>query len=125
MKRRAFLTLLGGAAAWPLAARAQQAERVGRIGVLMAYAESDQEGQTLAAAFREGLLKSGRTEGLNIRIDTRWAGGDLDRARSLATELELPLAHELRIFVRVMDKFDLNTFLFEKAELHGRDSDKI
>ena len=124
--RRKFLATLGGAAAaWPLAARAQQRERVRRIGLLMVHVESDQEGQTLAAAFREGLLKSGWTEGLNIRIDTRWAGGDLDRARSLATELELPLAHELRIFVRVMDKFDLNTFLFEKAELHGRDSDKI
>ena len=87
MKRRAFITLLGGAATWPFAARAQQTERVRRIGLLMVHVESDQEGQTLAAAFREGLLKSGWTEGLNIRIDTRWAGGDLDRARSLATEL--------------------------------------
>src|SRR5262249_9240085 len=87
MTRREFITLVGGAAAWPLAARAQQGERARRIGLLMVHVESDQEGQTLAAAFREGLLKSGWTEGLNIRIDTRWAGGDLDRARSLATEL--------------------------------------
>jgi putative ABC transport system substrate-binding protein len=88
MKRREFITLLSGAAAaWPLAAGAQLTERVRRIGLLMVHVESDQEGQTLAAAFREGLLKSGWTEGRNIRIDTRWAGGDLGRARSLATEL--------------------------------------
>ena len=74
--RRELLAALGGAAAWPLAARAQQTERVRRIGLLMVHVESDQEGQTLAAAFREGLLKSGWTEGRNIRIDTRWAGGD-------------------------------------------------
>src|SRR5215470_14527303 len=88
MNRRDFISLLGGAAvAWPLAAEAQLTERVRRIGLLMVHVESDQEGQTLAAAFREGLLKSGWTEGRNIRIDTRWAGGDLGRARSLATEL--------------------------------------
>ena len=86
--RRELLAAFGGAAAaWPLAAGAQLTERVRRIGLLMVHVESDQEGQTLAAAFREGLLKSGWTEGRNIRIDTRWAGGDLDRARSLATEL--------------------------------------
>jgi putative ABC transport system substrate-binding protein len=87
MRRRAFISLLGGAAAWPAWARAQLTERVRRIGLLMAFIESDQEGQTIAATFREGLLKSGWTEGRNIRIDTRWAGGDLDRVRSLATEL--------------------------------------
>ena len=74
MKRREFITLLGGAAAaWPLAARAQQPERMRRIGVLMGYAESDRKGQARVAAFREELQKLGWTEGRNIRIDTRWA----------------------------------------------------
>ncbi len=74
MKRRQFITLLGGAAAWPLAARAQQGVR--RIGVLMGYAESDLEVQAHIAAFREGLQKLGWTEGRNIQIDTRWAAPD-------------------------------------------------
>ena len=74
MQRRQFITLLGGAAAArPLAARAQQPDRMRRIGVLMGYAESDREGQAHVAAFREGLQKLGWTEGRNIRIDTRWA----------------------------------------------------
>ena len=72
MRRRDFITLLGGAAAWPLAARAQS-DRVRRIGVLMAYAESDPEGQAQVAAFREELQKLGWAEGRNIRIDSRWA----------------------------------------------------
>ena len=62
--------------AWPLAARAQQGERMRRIGVLMAYAESVPEAQAWVAAFREGLQKLGWTEGRNIRIDIRWATGD-------------------------------------------------
>jgi putative ABC transport system substrate-binding protein len=72
--RRAFITLLGGATvAWPFAARAQQPDRVRRIGVLMAHAENDREGQAFVVAFREGLQTLGWTEGRNIRIDTRWA----------------------------------------------------
>ena len=77
MKRREFITLLGGAAAvWPLAARAQQGDRVKRIGVLMAYAEGDLEGEGFVAAFREGLQQLGWAEGRNIRIDLRWAAAD-------------------------------------------------
>ncbi len=72
MRRREVITLLGGAAAWPLAARAQQGARVRRIGVLIAFAESDPEGQAFVVAFREGLQKLGWTDGRNIRIDTRW-----------------------------------------------------
>src|SRR5215472_14219498 len=87
MKRREFITLLGGAAAWPIAAGAQQAEGVRRIGLLMAFAESDPEGQTFAAAFREGLQKLGWTEGRNIRIDSRWAAGDAEAMQRLAKEL--------------------------------------
>ena len=76
IERRKFLATLGGAAAWPLAARAQQPDRMRRIGVLMGYAESDPEVQAYIAAFREGLQKLGWTEGRNIRIDTRWAAPD-------------------------------------------------
>ena len=74
MKRRDFLGVLGGGAtaAWPFVARAQQPAGVRRIGVLMAFAESDREGRAWIAAFLEGLQKVGWTVGRNIRIDTRW-----------------------------------------------------
>src|SRR5436190_2354370 len=73
MRRRELITLLGGAmVSWPLAARAQQPDRVRRIGVLMGFAENDSQAQTMIAAFREGLQKLGWTEGRNTRIDTRW-----------------------------------------------------
>ena len=92
IERRKFLATLGCAAAgWPLAARAQQPDRMRRIGVLMGYAESDLDVQAHIAAFREGLQKSGWTEGRNIQIDTRWAAPD-DAAsmRRFATELVAP-----------------------------------
>jgi putative tryptophan/tyrosine transport system substrate-binding protein len=79
MKRREFITLLGGAAAtWPLAPHAQQPDRMRRIGVLMAHAESDPEFQAYVAAFREGLQNLGWVEGRNFRLDFRW--GALDDA---------------------------------------------
>jgi putative tryptophan/tyrosine transport system substrate-binding protein len=87
VKRRNFITLIGGATAWPLAARAQQAERMRRIGVLMAYAESDPAAQAWVAAFREELLKLGWVEGRNIRIDTRWATADVELIQRFAKEL--------------------------------------
>jgi putative tryptophan/tyrosine transport system substrate-binding protein len=88
MKRREFITLVAGsAAAWPLAARAQQAERVRRIGVMMPLAESDSETQSRVAALRENLQKLGWIEGRKLRIDYRWAVSDLDRARTVAKEL--------------------------------------
>jgi putative tryptophan/tyrosine transport system substrate-binding protein len=80
MRRRDFITFVGSAAAWPLAARAQQPERVRRIGVLMAHAETDPEFQDYLAAFREELRKFGWTEGRNIQIDARW--GALDNAEA-------------------------------------------
>src|SRR5262249_16623398 len=87
LKRRDFITLLGSAAAaWPLAARAQP-DRMRRIGLPMAFAESDPEGQTFAAAFREGLQKLGWTEGRNIRIDSPWAAGHAEAMQPLAKEL--------------------------------------
>jgi putative tryptophan/tyrosine transport system substrate-binding protein len=88
MKRRQFITLLGGAAAaWPLAARAQQGERMRRIGVLTSSAESDQEGQSSVAAFREGLRKLGWMEGRNSEIDIRWAAADVELMKRFAKEL--------------------------------------
>jgi putative ABC transport system substrate-binding protein len=88
LKRREFITLLGGATAvWPLAVRAQQPDRVRRIGVLMGFAESDSEGQARIAAFRDELQKVGWTEGHNIRIEMRWPGANADRTRAYAAEL--------------------------------------
>ena len=88
MKRRDFIALLGGAAAWPLAARAQQADRMRRIGVLMPFAEDDPEAKARLAAFRQGLEKRGWSEGRNIRIDTRFSpGSSADQAQVPAKEL--------------------------------------
>ena len=87
MRRREFITLLGGAAAWPLAARAQQPERMRRIGVLMAFAENDPEVQANITAFRQALQKLGWTDGRNARIDYRWGGADFERIRGYAIEL--------------------------------------
>jgi len=88
MRRRAFIMLLGGAAAaWPLAARAQQGERMRRMGVLMAYAESDREGRAWVAAFREGLQKLGWTEDRTVRSDYRWATSDVELMQRFAKEL--------------------------------------
>ena len=87
-KRREFVTLLGAATvAWPLAVHAQQPERMRRIGVLLAFSESDPEAQTWATAFQEGLQRLGWTQGRSIRIDYRWAGTDHDRLRTYAAEL--------------------------------------
>ena len=87
MKRREFITLLGGAAAWPLAARAQQPGGMRRIGVLMSTAADDPEGQARIAAFLQGLQQLGWTVGRNVRIEYRWSGGAPERARIYATEL--------------------------------------
>jgi putative tryptophan/tyrosine transport system substrate-binding protein len=88
MKRREFVTFLGGAAAaWPLAARAQQPERMRRIRVLMATAENDSQTQHRLAALRDGLQKLGWTEGRNLRSEYRWGENDLDRMRVGAEEL--------------------------------------
>src|SRR5262245_522826 len=87
IKRRAFITLLGGAAAtWPLAARAQQPDRMRRIAALMYLAADDPDSPAYVAAFARGLQDLGWIEGRNIRIDYRWGGGDLDRVRRYAAE---------------------------------------
>src|SRR5262249_46542734 len=88
MRRREFITLLGGAAAaWPLAARAQQAAGVRRIAFLHPYVENDPEVLARVIAFREGLEVLGWTENRNIRIEHRYSGGDLSRIRAYAQEL--------------------------------------
>ena len=88
MERREFITLLcGAAAAWPLAARAQQAERIRRLGVLMAVGESDADARKGIGILQERLQKLGWKDGNNIRIDYRWGNGNPDRIQDLAKEL--------------------------------------
>ena len=87
MRRREFITLLGAAATWPVAARGQNGEGKRRIGVLMTHAESDPRGQTYLAAFRQGLQKLGWTEGDNIYIDYRWGAHELKLRQRFAKEL--------------------------------------
>jgi putative ABC transport system substrate-binding protein len=87
MKRRAFITLLGGAAAvWPLAVSAQQAGRMRHIGVLMALEENDPDGKAQLSGFMQGLTELG-WNGSNLRIEVRWGGGDVNQIRTFAKEL--------------------------------------
>src|SRR5262245_18929872 len=88
MRRREFITLLGGtAAAWPFAVRAQQSGGVRHIGVLMSTAADDSLGQAWSAAFAQGLQQSGWEIGGNLRIEYRWGAGDTERFRKYAAEL--------------------------------------
>src|SRR5262252_11177364 len=87
LRRREFITLLGGAAAWPLAARAQQPKPMRRIGALMNLAADDPEAPGRVAAFAQGLGELGWTIGRNVRIDYRWGANDPDRGRRYADEL--------------------------------------
>jgi ABC-type uncharacterized transport system substrate-binding protein len=87
MRRREFIALLSGSAAWPLMARAQQADRMRRVGVLMAYGETDPEAKALLAEFTQGLSELGWTDGRNLRLDVRWAPGNTDAMRTYAKEL--------------------------------------
>ena len=84
MRRREFIAGFAGAAAWPLAARAQQGERVRRIGVLLPGDENDPAATLLISAFTQALAGLGWTEGRNVRMDVRWGRGDTDRIRALA-----------------------------------------
>jgi putative tryptophan/tyrosine transport system substrate-binding protein len=94
MRRREFIARLGGAAVWPVAARAQQAERARRIGVLTPYGENDPVAKTRISAFTEALAGLGWTDGRNVRMDVRWYGDDANRVRALAQEL-VGLQHEV------------------------------
>jgi putative ABC transport system substrate-binding protein len=98
MRRREFITLLGGASAWPIGARAQQPlERMRRIGALMSI-ENDSEGEAQLFGFTQGLAEIGWTNGRNLRMEVRWGGGEVNRIRTFAKELvalqpDLILAH--------------------------------
>src|ERR1700747_110742 len=89
MRRREFIGLVGGAAAWPLAARAQPpGDRAQRIGVLMPYNENDPQAKTFGSTLIQALANLGWTDGRNnVRVDLRWAGGDINRMRAIAQEL--------------------------------------
>jgi putative ABC transport system substrate-binding protein len=87
IRRREFITLLGGAASWPLAANVQQGDRVRRIGVLVPFDENDPEGKRRVSAFTQALAGFGWIDGRNVRMDLRWGGVDVDRIRALAQEL--------------------------------------
>jgi len=87
MRRREFITLLGGAAVWPITARAQQADRIRRIGVLVSNPADDPAGQANLAAFAQGLQELGWSVGRNVRIEYRWGVGDVDKFRRYAAEL--------------------------------------
>jgi putative ABC transport system substrate-binding protein len=87
MRRRQFIAGLGSAAAWPVMARAQQGDRVRRIGVLVAYDENDPEFQRRVSALIQGLANLDWTDGRNMRLDLHWAGGDNNRIRAVAQEL--------------------------------------
>ena len=85
MRRREFIAGLG--AAWPVVARAQQGDRVRRIGVLLAGDENDPRGKTVVSVFTQALAELGWADGRSVRMDLRWRGGDINRMRALAQEL--------------------------------------
>src|SRR5215470_5191103 len=87
MRRREFISLLSGAAAWPLAALAQQTEQIRRVGVLMNTAAEHPQGQARVEAFKQSMKQLGWSETANIRIDTRWGEDDADRCRHYAVDL--------------------------------------
>src|SRR5215469_4637902 len=87
MKRREFIAGLGGAVAWPVVVRAQQDTRVRRIGVLLPFEENDALAKSNRSAFTQALAGLGWTDGRNVRMDLRWAGGDINRIQALAQEL--------------------------------------
>src|SRR5262245_28048059 len=87
MRRRDFIAGISGAAAWPFTMRAQERERVRRVGILAAFAADDPEGQDRVAAFLQGLQELGWTVGRNVRIVIRWGAGDADLYRKYAAEL--------------------------------------
>jgi len=96
LRRREFVAALGGAVAWPLAASAQQRERMRRIGVLMAYDENDPEGKHRYSALTQALADLGWTDGRNLRMYVRWWSADLDRLQQLARDrMNIPVSKKI------------------------------
>jgi putative tryptophan/tyrosine transport system substrate-binding protein len=140
--RRAFISLLGGAAtAWPLAARAQQAEGMRRIGVLISIEESDPEAQARVTAFRQGLEKLGWVDGRNVRIEYRYVAGDVDSAGRYTAEMiaqrvdvivanSSPLLRAVQrqtrtipiVFVQVADPVGNKTARIARAVMHRHEN---
>jgi putative ABC transport system substrate-binding protein len=87
MRRRALITLVGGAATWPFATRAQQGERMRRIGIVMPFAKGDSDGEARVRAFKEELAKLGWADGGNIQFDERWPADNMELVRSHAASL--------------------------------------
>jgi putative ABC transport system substrate-binding protein len=119
--RREFITLLGGAAAWPLAARAQQGNRLRRIGVLMSLDENNPVAKSGLSAFTQALADLGWTEGRNVRMDLRWPGDDTGRIRALAQELvglqpDIILAYSTPATVAVQRETRTIPVVFEVSE---------
>ena len=110
MRRRQFIKMLGGAAAtWPCAARAQQSNKMRRVGVLLNLAAEDPEGQSRLAAFLQGMQEAGWAVGRNLRVDLRWGAGDMDRIRKQAVDLvalapDVILASTNQVMVAVQAK---------------------
>jgi putative ABC transport system substrate-binding protein len=120
MRRRKFITLLGGAAAWPVAARAQQPQRMRRIGVLMGLVDNDQEAQSRVAAFETGLRELGWVKGRNLGIEYRWAGGGGNVLRDQAAELlaiapDLILANSTPVTAALREKSQIVPIVFTQV----------
>jgi putative ABC transport system substrate-binding protein len=115
IRRREFITLIGGAAAWPLAARAQQAERVRRIGVLSGTAEDDQDTKIYLAAFVKELQQQGWTDGRNVQIDYRFVAGNPENYPKYAAEL-VALAPDVILAPGRARQLDRASRCFEAAD---------
>jgi putative ABC transport system substrate-binding protein len=87
VRRRTFIAGLGGAVAWPVMVRAQQGERVRRIGLLMNFPEADTEGNTRLVAFLQRMHELGWSDGHNLKLESRWSGADIDRMQTFAREI--------------------------------------
>jgi putative ABC transport system substrate-binding protein len=124
MRRRQFITLLGGAAALPIAARAQQRERVRSVGILMPLAPDDPEDQARLAAFLQGLQENGWSVGQNLRIDTRWGNGNSDLIQKSAGELAA-LAPDVILSLTLADLSGVSEGIFHSVPDMARNFDTI